>query len=313
MLRLQRLTREPAIESLPIPAGRRAMDRQAALVGGRQPVAAIRVLQVDGAAGPLDARLYVPGALVPADTGPSGLLVFLHGGGMIYGSLDSHDAVCRFLAERAGVRVLAVDYRLAPEHRFPAAVDDAAAAYRWAVTHAASLDADPARIGVGGDSAGGLLSATTAATAAREGLPCALQLLVYPATDMVTASHSREVFGRGLFLTTEFMDLATASYLPEEADRADPRASPQLAEPPAGLAPAYVATAALDPLRDEGEAYAAKLRAAGVEVECRRFDGQIHGFLNVLVAPSSRAATEEIAGVVARSLATPRTGSRQDR
>jgi acetyl esterase len=295
-LRLQRLVREPAAETLPLPEGRRAVLKQCALVGGRQPVGAVRDLAVGRVAG----RLYVPeGAAAP---GP--LLVFFHGGGWMYGDLDSHDPTCRFLAERAGVRVLAVDYRLAPEHPFPAAYDDCAAAYRWVVEHADSLGADPARLAVGGDSAGGTLAATVAVLAAREGLPLAFQLLIYPAADMRGGTESRGRFAEGFFLTKQFMDVAQEAYLPRPEDVTHPCASPVLADLPAGLAPAYVVTAGFDPLRDEGESYARKLADAGVELELRRFPHLIHGFFN-MVGPgrAGRAANEEIAGRLRAALA----------
>ena len=186
-----------------------------------------------------------------AATGP--LLVFFHGGGFWCGDLETHDGPCRFLAEQAGVRVLSVEYRQGPEHPFPAAHDDAAAAYAWTVEHAADLGADPARIGVGGDSAGGNLAAGVAIEAARHGWPCAVQLLVYPATQADRQTRSFELFQQGFYLTKGFMDRAEELYgVGTPAD--DPRWSPQHAELPAGLAPALVYTAGFDPLRDEGEA-----------------------------------------------------------
>ena len=295
MLRMQRLVREPGAETLPIPQGRTAILRQAAMTGGRQPIGAVRDLAVAD----LQARLYTPTA---APAGPAPLLVFFHGGGFMYGDLDSHDAPCRFLAERAGVRVLAVDYRLGPEEPFPAAYDDAVAAYRWVVEHAAELGADPDRLAVGGDSAGGNLAAGVAIEAARAGLPLAFQLLVYPATDAKRQTESLEMFAEGFYLTKAFMDLANECYV-GDADLADPRVSPIHAQLPAGLAPAYVATAGFDPLRDEGEAYARRLADAGVRVELRRFADQIHGFFNVVgVGRSSRAAVGEIAGALQAAL-----------
>ncbi|GGO79221.1 alpha/beta hydrolase [Nocardioides deserti] len=299
MLRIQQLTGEPAIESLEVELGRQAAVRQTGLTAGRQRVGSVRDLNAGG----LLARLYTPSsARGPVET-PGPLLLFLHGGGFFFGDLETHDASCRFIAERAGVRVLAVDYRLGPEHPFPAAHDDALAVYRWALEHAAALGADPARIAVGGDSAGGNLAAHIAIEAAREGLPLAWQLLVYPATDVSGETESKRMFGQGLFLTQEFMDLAVASYTPDPATRTDPRVAPLRADLPEGLAPAYVVTAGFDPLRDEGEAYAAKLAAAGVEVETRRFPDQIHGFFNIVGAGrTSKAAVAEIADRVRTAL-----------
>ncbi|WP_432477667.1 alpha/beta hydrolase fold domain-containing protein [Nocardioides sp. GXQ0305] len=288
MLRLARVAREPGLGDLPIPEGRRLYRRQAALVGGSQPVGAVRDLEVAGRPG----RLYVPTAA--PDRGP--LLVFLHGGGWVLGDLETHDPVCRYLAERARVRVLALDYRLAPEHPFPAAYDDCLAAYRWVVEHAAGVGADPARLAVGGDSAGGTLAATVAIAAAREGLPLVFQLLVYPGCDMRGGTESREAYGEGLVLDRRFMDLAAQCYLPRPDDVLDPRASPLLADVPTGLAPAYVATAGFDPLRDEGEAYARRLADAGAEVELRRFRDQVHGFLQMVGSGRTpRLAVAEVA------------------
>jgi acetyl esterase len=295
MLRLERLVHEPSTEDLPVDAGRRLMLKHTAIVGGEQPIGAVRDLAVGGRAG----RLYVPSG-VP-DHGP--LLLFFHGGGWVYGDLDSHDPPCRFLAERSGVRVLAVDYRLAPEHPFPSAYDDAVAAYRWVIENAEGLGADVTRLGVGGDSAGGNLAAVTAIESARSGLPLAFQLLVYPGTDASRPTLSKRLFGHGLYLTQTFMDQTLDQYLRDPALRADPRVSPMLADLPAGLAPAYVATAGFDPLRDEGEAYARKLADDGLEVELRRFSDQIHGFLNVVgVGRSARAASAEIAARLAVGL-----------
>jgi acetyl esterase len=290
MLRLKKLAREPGPETLPLAEARRAVLRQSAMVGGSQPVGAVRELPV----GTRQGRLYVPSGDGARSPGP--LLVFFHGGGWVYGGLDSHDPSCRFLAERAGVRVLSVDYRLAPEHPFPAAYDDCLASYRWVVDHAEQLGADPERLAVGGDSAGGCLAATTALAAAEDGLPLATQLLVYPGTDMRGGTESRAMFGEGFYLTTGFIDTARNHYTPDPHTHDDPRVSPLVAKVPEGLAPAYVVTAGFDPLRDEGEAYARKLAEAGVQVELRRFPDQIHGFFNVVgVGRSSRAAMAEIA------------------
>ncbi len=295
-LRLQRLARVPGAETMPIPEGRRAMLHHTRLVAGEQPVGAVRDLR----AGDRPARLYTPAV---TGAGPLPLLVFFHGGGFMYGDLDSHDAPCRVLAERAGARVLAVTYRLAPEHPFPAAYDDALAAYAWAVEHAESLGCDPARLAVGGDSAGGNLAAGVALEAARRGWPLAFQLLVYPMTDAEHATRSYTMFDEGFYLTRGFMQLAEDSYNPPGQDLRDPRLSPYHAELPAGLAPAYVATAGFDPLRDEGEAYARRLSEAGVEVTLQRFPDQIHGFLQIVgVGRRSRAAVDEIADALRSGL-----------
>jgi acetyl esterase len=248
----------------------------------------VRDLEVAGR----PARLYVPTGA--AATGP--LLMYLHGGGFMHGDLETHDAACRFLAEGSGVRVLAIDYRLGPEHRFPAAYDDALAAYAWTVEHAADLGGDPARLGVGGDSAGANLSAGVAIEAARRGWPCRVQLLVYPATDARRRTRSAELFATGFYLTGAYMDRADESYAASEADLDDPRYSPARADLPAGLAPALVFTAGFDPLRDEGEAFAQRLTESGARVELTRFPDQIHGFANIVgVGHSSRRANLRVA------------------
>jgi acetyl esterase len=224
---------------------------------------------------------------------------------MMYGDLDSHDALCRFLAERADVRVLSVDYRLAPEHRFPAAVEDCWASFQWVSEYAEQLGVDPDRIAVGGDSAGGYLSAVTAIRAAEKEVPLRFQLLIYPVTNMAERSQSRKTFGEGFFLTTAFMDLAETSYLHDEHDRRDPRVSVYFhQELPTNLAPAFVATAGFDPLRDEGEAYARLLADHGVRVEMKRYPGFIHGFANIVgVGRTNRAAVAEMALKLRRALA----------
>lgn len=288
MLTLQRLARKADLAGAGVIEGRAGMRANAALVGGRQPIGSIRDLAVAD----LPARLYEP-----SRRSGSGLLLFFHGGGFLYGDLTSHDAPCRLLAEESGVRVLAVEYRVGPEAAFPAAFDDAEAALRWVHENAAELDVDPQRIGVAGDSAGGNLAAYTAIAAARSGLPLAFQLLVYPCTDADRGTESLRLFGEGLYLTAESIATFNDTYLPRPEDRVDERVNLLDIDLPAGLAPAYVATAGFDPLRDEGEDYARRLVDAGAEVELKRFADQIHGFLNITgVGRSSRAAVREIAG-----------------
>lgn len=302
--------REPPLETLPPPEAREDRQRLTAAYAGRPvPVRNVEDFEIDGAV-PLRARHYEP----PETGGPHPLLVFYHGGGFTYGDLDTHDGVCRILCRHGGVHVLAVDYRLAPEHQFPAAVDDAYMALRWAFANAHRLGADPRRVGVGGDSAGGNLAAVVSQLAARDGGPApALQLLIYPATDMTTRHRSRELFGEGFLLTDREMDWYTDNYLgTARTSASDPRASPLLAEDLSGLAPAFVVTAAFDPLRDEGEAYAHALDQAGTPVTLRRVPGFIHGFINAAgVSRTARDALVEIAGVTRGMFASPGSDARE--
>lgn len=297
MLRVQKVLREPDVGTLSTPQARQALLRQTKLVGGRQPIGETRDLEVPGTEGPIPARLYIPRAQVGSARTDWPLLFFLHGGGMMYGEIDSHDPLCRFLAERAGVRVLSVDYRLAPEHRYPAAVDDCWASFQWVSENSEELGADRDRIAVGGDSAGAYLSAVTAILAAEAGVPVRFQLLIYPVTNMADKSESRDLFGEGFLLTEAFIDLAEASYLSADNDRRDPRVSIHYTEKiHANLAPAFVATAGFDPLRDEGEAYARLLSESGARVELKRYPGLVHGFACFVgVGRSNRAAVAEVA------------------
>lgn len=292
LLKLQRLE-GPAAETVAISKGRRIIVSSSKLAGGTQPIGAVTDRTIDGPGGPLGLRFYTPRGL----SGKSPALLFFHGGGWIYGDLESHDATCRYLAEEAQVRVVAVDYRLAPEAPFPAAIDDALAAWAWIVEHACGLGIDPDRIAVGGDSAGGNLAAVVAQQTVAAGGPSpAFQLLIYPATDFLSTSESRLTYAEGFFLTKAFMDLAEENYLVGSEDRSDPRLSP-LHGDVTGVAPAYIVTAGFDPLLDEGNAYADKLRGAGVRVEHICEDGLIHGFINMVAlgrtAPRAvrRAAT----------------------
>ena len=303
LLRLRRVARDPDVGELPIPRGRRAMERQCRTAGGRQPIGEISPVSWPGPAGETRGRLYTPRRLL-GEQEPGALLVYFHGGAWIYGSLDSHDPVCRFLAERAGVRVLAVDYRRAPEHPFPAAVDDAQAAYAWVARSASHLGADPARIAVGGDSAGGCLAAVVAAGAAEAGRPPAFSLLIYPSTRVHARSRSAELFDEGFYLTRRLITLGSESYLQAGASPDDVRVSPLLRPDLSGGCPTYVATAGFDPLRDEGEQYARRLQEAGVEVQLRRFEGLIHGFANMVgLGRSAPAAMEEVAAALRAGLA----------
>jgi acetyl esterase len=299
VLRLAKLTRDPDLGEIPVPEGRVRVDGQSRLMAGAQPIGSTTTRHL----GEVLARSYLPRALL-ATTAPLPTLVFLHGGGFIFGGLESHDGVCRVLAERAGVQVIAVDYLLAPEHPFPAAYDDCVAAFAWIVEHARELSVDVDRLAVGGDSAGGNLAIGVTGAAVAAGLPLAAQLLIYPVTDMVNPSVSRDLFSEGFFLTRGFMDLASASYLARLGDPADPRISPGLADVPEGLPPTIVVTAGFDPLRDEGEAYARRLAGAGVRVTLRREEGLIHSFVNWIgVSRAAREATSALADDLAAALA----------
>jgi acetyl esterase len=267
------------------------------------PMARVEERRIPGQGGPVPARLYLPENLAPG--APAPLLVYFHGGGWVIGGLDTHDDPCRFLAAGAGVAVLSVEYRLAPEHPFPAPLEDAWAAFAWAPSNAAELGVDPARIGVGGDSAGGNLAAVVSLLArAGGGTMPAMQLLIYPPTDAAADLPSRRLFAEGYLLTRADMDAFQRAYLPPGVDPADPRASVLLAPDLRGLPPAYLATAGFDPLRDEAEAYGLRMREAGVKVAMRRHPGLIHTFVNLTaLCASSRAAMSEAAGALRMGLA----------
>lgn len=249
---------------------------------------------------PVPARLYEPVNLEPG----SPLLIYLHGGGWVIGSLETHDPTCRYLARNAQVRVLSVGYRLAPEHPFPAAADDAFTAFRFAARNAEALGADPSAIAIGGDSAGANLAASVCLQTREKGPRPVFQLLFYPATDMTTRRRSRDLFADGFFLTDDDMTWFVDHYCADLETRADPRLSVLLADDLRGLPPAYVATAGFDPLRDEGNAFADRLREAGVPVVKRQHDDLIHGFVNFLGLGSRfREAMSEAAGALRTGLA----------
>ncbi len=307
LLKLAERDPRPPLTGLTPLEARADLQRSVAQVEGRPyELPEVRELTVAGAAGPLRARLYVP----PEDPGSEGaapLVVYYHGGGWVVGDLDTHDQPCRLLARHSGARVLSVDYRLAPEHPFPAPVEDALAAFRDAVARAAELGIDPRRVALAGDSAGGHLAAVTAQLAAADGGPApAFQLLIYPVTDLRGTSASRLAFAEGFLLTKENMDWYEERLLGPDGDRSDPRASPLLAPSLAGLAPAMVVTAGFDPLRDEGEAYAHRLREAGVPCTLRRHPGSVHGFIHILIAgAAAREALAEMGGALRAGLAAP--------
>jgi len=268
----------PPLHSLSVPDARALMVALSGMSGTRDlPVAKAEDRIIPGPAGAIPVRVYTPHG-----TGPLPLLVYFHGGGWVIGGIDTHDGVCRELAHGAGAIVMSVDYRLAPEHKFPAAADDCYAAVAWAAAHAGEIGADPARIAVGGDSAGGNLTCVTALMARDKGGPrLCFQLPIYPATSHALDMPSYHENATGYLLETEAMVWFWGHYLARKADGESVYASPLRATDLRGLPPAFVITAEFDPLRDEGEAYAKRLQEAGVPTRLRRFDGMIHGFFGM--------------------------------
>jgi acetyl esterase len=282
------------------PADARAMVLPADLGGVEQPLHRVESRTVPGPDGPIPVRIYTPdgnGAL-PA-------LVYFHGGGFLLGDLDMSDRQCRQLAHHSGCVVISVDYRLAPEHKFPAAVDDAFAATVYVATHAAEFGIDAGRIAVGGDSAGGTLATVVAMMAHDRGGPALIfQLLIYPLVNVNDDSPSMHEFAEDHFLTKDVMDYFMGHYVPAAADRRDPRASPLLATSLSGLPPAFVITAECDPLRDQGEAYARRLRDSGVRVVHKRYDGMIHPFFSLGgIIDGGQAAIVESAAALRHAVA----------
>lgn len=248
-----------------------------------------------GPAGNIRYRMYQP-----EGHGPLPILVYFHGGGWVAGDLETHDHLCRMLCAGSGCLVISIDYRLAPEHRFPAAVDDSVMAYEWVVENASSLGGDPTRIAVGGDSAGGNLSAVVCLVERdRGGRQPDFQLLIYPGTDMTMSQPSIEENAEGYLLEKEQIAWFLDHYLPEREDRLDPRASPLRAESHEELAPALVISAEFDPLRDESTAYVEKLQAAGVSAELSEYKGAIHAFMQFapMMSIGQRSADEACAAL----------------
>ncbi len=304
LLDLMELRQVPPTHTLS-PADARSFyrDRRALTQPEPRPVASVQELQADGPHGPITLRLYRPAATPPAQpTLP--VLVYFHGGGWVIGDLDTHDTLCRQLANQAGCAVMAVDYRLGPEFRFPCAVDDCIAATRWCRNHAHRLALDPTRIAVGGDSAGGNLAAVVALTARDAGdPPLRFQLLIYPATDMRRQAPSHTTNGQGYLLTRDTMAYFHDLYIDDPALDTDWRASPLLREDLNGLADAFVLTAGYDPLRDEGLHYSQRLSEAGNRATHVCFERQIHGFITMGRAiDEANAAVTLCAAMVAQAL-----------
>ena len=305
---LEQVARQKAhpIDTLPI-----ELTRRAAIVGSSPSADPPELARIEDRliAGPdgtsLPIRLYVP-----LGAAPMGVCLYFHGGGWVLNNLDTHDDLVRRLAATSGCLFASVDYRLAPEHKFPAAVEDAYAALEWVHSHAAELGCDPDRIAVSGDSAGGNLAASVCLmTRDRGGPPIAFQALIYPITDCDFERPSYRENAEGYFLTRREMLWFWNQYVSSPEQMRDPYASPLLAPSLRGLPPATILTAEFDPLRDEGDAYAQALRAAGVDVTLLRYDGMIHAFIRrVQQFNMARKAIQEIGGEI-RTALQPRTRS----
>lgn len=293
-----------AVETLsPEDARRQYKDGRAAVVPPPAPVAWLENLTIPGPGGPVPVRYFRPagtaaGALLPA-------LIWYHGGGWVMGDIDTHDGMCRALANAAGAAVVSVDYRRPPEAKFPAAADDAYAVVTWLAEHGARLRIDGSRLAVGGDSAGGNLAAVTALQARYRGGPeLRHQVLVYPVTDLTRSHASYNELAEGFGLTAAAMAWFIDHYLTAPAEARDWRASPLFAPDHRNLPPAFVVTAGYDVLRDEGRAYATALERAGVPVVHRPFDGMIHGFFGMgRLIDAAAVATEEIGNALRRAFA----------
>lgn len=269
------------------------------------PTGKIENRTIPGPAHAIPVRVYTP---LNAATQTLPGFVFFHGGGFVLGDLDTHDDLCRVLANDSGCRVISVDYRLAPEHPFPAAVDDSYAATRYVAGHASEFGIDPARLAVGGDSAGGNLAAVVCQLAKKDGPRIAFQLLIYPVAQLgaATDTASMRENGKGYFLEKEGMDWFTKLYAPDPKHRSDPRLSPLLCQDLAGQPPAYVLTAGFDPLRDEGKHYADALDKAGVSVTYVNYPGMVHGFFSMRgLIPKAREAVAAAAAALREGTAAP--------
>lgn len=276
----------------------RSRERVGLDPGAGEPVGSVEDMRIPTEDGPVSIRLYRP-----AGTGPFPVLVCFHSGGFVLGSLDTYDGLCRMLTNAARCLTVSVAYRLAPEHPFPAAVDDCIAATRWVAAHADEVGGDASRLAVGGNSAGGNLAAVVAQMARNGGPAIRFQWLIYPILDRPGTTPSYKEFGEGYQLTRPQMDYYWRLYLPDRQYDRDPRAAPLQAADLSGLPPALIVTAEYDPLRDEGERYARRLQSAGVPVRLVRYDGMIHGFFGLAARHGgARAALLEAAATLCSAL-----------
>ena len=289
----------PPVNEMTPDEARQQMIVASAALGPPEPVHAVEDQHVPSSACDIPIRIYKPrsDAALP-------VVVYFHGGGWVVGSIDTHDNYCRSLANAADMIVVSVDYRLAPEHTFPAAAEDSYEATRWVDDNIESIGGVPGKLAVAGDSAGGNMAAVTALMSRDRGTPdIAFQVLIYPITDYDVETPSYRDFSTGYFLTRDAMIWFWGQYVPHEADRANPYALPMRAESLQGLPPALIVTAEYDPLRDEGEIYAEKLREAGVEATMTRYDGMIHGFTRrTNMYAKARQALDEVASHLKRVL-----------
>ncbi|MGH7334690.1 MAG: alpha/beta hydrolase [Candidatus Rokuibacteriota bacterium] len=293
------LNLKPVEESTPDEA-RESMRSRTAALGPVEDVAAVADHRVPVSGGEITVRVYAPGG-----SGPHPALVFYHGGGWVIGDLETHDGICRSLTNAAGCVVASVDYRLAPEHRYPVAVEDSHAALGWVTTNAPRLGIDPRRVAVGGDSAGGNLATVVSLMARDRRTPLPVfQALVYPVTDLNLDTPSYRENATGYVLTREGMRWFFRHYFARDEQGREPYGSPLRAANLGGLPPALVLTAGCDPLRDEGEAYAARLRDAGVPVTHVRYPGMFHGFFRMTrILDTAKAALDEVAGALRKAFA----------
>ncbi len=291
----------PPLHMLPVAVAREAMYNFIPLGGPPEEVARIEDRQIPGTYGAIPVRIYTP-----EGTGPFPVLVFFHGGGFVIGDIATYDTICRKLTNGAQCITVSVDYHLAPEQKFPAAVEDAYDATNWIAKNCATFHGDPKRVAVGGDSAGGNLAAVVSLLARDQGGPSLIyQVLIYPTTDLRGQAASINENADGYLLTKQDMTWFTNHYLPNEDEKLNPQASPLLASDLSGLPPALVITAEFDPLRDEGEMYADRLKEAKIPVTATRYNGMIHLFLNMSgMLDQSKQAFVQIATELRKAFAS---------
>jgi acetyl esterase len=301
LLDLFATSNQPKVWDLAPADARKLVFELTQMVAGQEPIGKLENGNLPGPAGPLAFRIYTPIAAGPE---PLAGMVYFHGGAWIFGDLDTHDCMCRMLANTSGCRIIAIDYRLAPEHKFPAAVDDACAATKWVAANASRIGIDPARLAVAGDSAGGNLAAVVCQQMKTGGPAIALQVLFCPVVDIGAETKSRYDYANGYFLEWPLMVWAGGHYLPPDTDVSDPRLSPLRAIDLSGLPPAHIHAAGFDPLRDEAKDYADALERAGVSVRYMCHEHMIHHFYAMAGAiPYAKTALEAAGADIKAALA----------